>query len=454
MENMKRILKVLALLTALFTGIHSAGAESENVMRLLTTGISRNPLKVHIDTVRFNTLAPFDEERTESLDRLIGHLSVDITTDHHHSDSVLYVDGDPFLSITEQTLNDSTISVYSLAPEMVFESRNHDTQTYDFLENRFFVMNRLLDDLYPLFEKIPLRFADRAKTEKVSLNYTGYGRGVKKITFQFSSDEVKSAFSDILNELTVSDDTAKLIRSLVFDGKQKIILIYDADNHLLRLNYDGRAGLSENDIRKLSVVCRSVRNDGLVKDKITVKSPAVKGYNRDNITYERTLDYTEPDHAGIVFDYQLDNRFEDSRKKIHYYAQLDRKDAAVNGSVTYDEKGTERDQTITLQPELLLSNGEYSGTLEITRKSGKIVLCDVVSQISLSNVKEFIQQEISQSAVIVSDSENGMAAFDSLQQAIAAALVTRLVRLPAEDLDFLNHDLDPADWTTLVDSVI
>ena len=100
------------------------------------------------------------------------------------------------------------------------------------------------------------------------------------------------------------------------------------------------------------------------------------------------------------------------------------------------------------------SAGQYSGTLEITRKSGKIVLCDVVSQISLSNVKELVQQEISHSAVIDSDSENGKAAFASLQQTIAAALVKRLVRLPAEDLDFLNHDLDAADWTSLIDSVI
>ena len=451
---MKRILKLLALLTALLTGIHSAGAESGDFLRLLTTGVSQTPLKVHFDSVRFHTLTPFDEERTESLDRLIRHLSVDITTDHHHSDTVLSVDGDPFLSITEQAGDDSTVSVYSLAPEMAFESRNDGIHTYDFLENRFFVLNRLLDDLYPLFDRIPLRFADKAKTEKVSLNYTGYGRGVKKITFQFSAEEVKSIFSGILDELTVSDDTAKLIRSLVFDGKQKIILIYDADDHLLRLNYDGKAGHSENDIRKLSVICRSVRNDGLIKDKITVKSPAVKGYNRDNVTYERTLDYKTPENTSIVFDYQLDNRSEENRKKIHWFAELDRKDTAVNGSITYDEKGTEGNQTITVQPELLLSNGEYSGTLEITRKSGKIVLCDVVSQISLSNVKELVQQEISHSAVIDSDSENGKAAFASLQQTIAAALVKRLVRLPAEDLDFLNHDLDAADWTSLIDSVI
>ena len=205
---------------------------------------------------------------------------------------------------------------------------------------------------------------------------------------------MKSVFSGILDELTVSDDTAKLIRSLVFDGKQKIILIYDADDHLLRLNYDGKAGHSENDIRKLSVICRSVRNDGLIKDKITVKSPAVKGYNRDNVTYERILDYKTPENTSIVFDYQLDNRSEENRKKIHWFAELDRKETAVNGSITYDEKGTEGNQTITVQPELLLSNGEYSGTLEITRKSGKIVLCDVVSQISLSNVKELVQQEI------------------------------------------------------------
>jgi len=457
MKYLRRIIAVLII--PLLLGFSQGVSETyHHATDLIYTGASEYPLNIRIDSVSFSHLAQFDSARTESLNRLIKHFSMDITTDNYGSESVFYIGQESLFSLYQQENGESTVSVYSFAPDIAVEEMNRNTQATvfsHFLESRFFLLNRMLDHLFPMFEKIPTRFPDKAKTEKTSLNYTGYGKGVKKMTFQFSSDEVKTLFPGAFLELTDSDEAGSLLNSLVFDGPQKIILLMDSEDRLLRVNYDGKVGTSEESIRKLSVVCRSVREENVKKDKLTIKAPAIKGYDRDNIAYERIIDQTNTEKPVVYFDYQLDNRSGTDRKKVHFYSDLSLDaDSSLSGKITYDEKGSDPARTIILHPDFhIQNNGEYSGILEITRKSGKIVTGGMSFQVCISRGNDIQHPDISETSVIHPENAEGSAAYEKIQETLSGILIRKILRLPKEDTDFLNHDIKDTDWNSLTEII-
>jgi len=456
MKNFCRMIVLLMIMLIAF--MQAVVAENEALPDLIFNGNIQSPVTIHADSISFSYLSPFDELRTESMNRLMRHFSFDITSDgDKRNDCFVYIDEEPLYSEIEMEKDQSVLSFYSLAPESVFARKKKESQDdfLSFLDNRFFILNRLLDDLYPLFEKIPLKFPDKAKTEKVSLNYTGYGKGVKKMIFSFSAEEVENEFPSCLLELTDSKYIAELLNSMIFNGPQKIILIYDSEDHLLRINYDGKAGFTEDDIRKLSIVCRSVRNNDNKKDKLTIKAPAVKGYNRNNIIYERTIDLSESIQKSMCFDYQLDNRLGTNRSKIHFYSDLSLKGTEFNGNMTYEQSGTNGDHKTVIKPEMNVNDkGEYFGTLEIIRKTGKIVLLGMKASVLVS-AGNFIQYpEMALSSVIDAESESGIDALSDVQDEIAGILINRITSLPKEDIDFIYHGISDSDWNLLFDSIM
>lgn len=456
---MKTIRKITALMIImLLSCMIRAKADDYIITDLLFSGNVHTPLDIQLDSIHFSQYTPFDDVRTESFNRLIQHLSMGISADQYSSRSDFFVDQDLIFSFIQQQNEQYSLSQYSFAPDVIIEQKiadDSDISFSSFLDKRFFVLNQLLDDLYIMFEKIPSAYPEKAKTEKVSLNYTGYGKGVKKMTFSFSAEEVKNSFPSNLMMLSESQEARDFLDSLAFDGPQKIILVFDTDDHLLRVSYDGKTGFSDNDLRKLSVVCRSVRNNYIKKDKLTVKSPSVKGYNRDNIVYERSFDATDQEHQRLSFDYQLDNRYDKDRNKIHFSADISLSDSVLSGNIIYDIKRPDSDNTIVLKPEFqIIKDGECAGILEITRKTGKIVLYGLSAHVSLSAGKAVGLTNIAQSTTINSDSEAGTNAYSDLQKEMASILVRRLISLPKEDIDFLNHDIDDTEWSSLFDSII
>ena len=456
---MKRLRVLVSIcMISIFLCIIYTESKSESLSDYIFSGTEKMTVGAHIDGIQFSHLAQFDSERIESLNKLIRHFSLDIVSDENLSEAKFYIDQNPLFSMYQQDNQLSCISVYSVLPDTAIEETKPitgDKSFSSFLEKRFFLLNRILDDLYPLFEKFPASFPDKAKIEKANLNYSGYGKGVTRMIYSFSTDEVKQLFPSCLLELTESERTYDLIKSLVFEGPQKIILLLDSDGRLLRVNYDGKVGTSEDSLRKLSVVCRSVRNSSIKKDKLTIKSPAVNGYDRDNINYERIVDLTDMTRPKVYFDYQLDNRTGSDRKKIHFYSDISLPDgSSLFGTITYDEKGTGQDKTIIIKPDIhSQTNGDYSGTLEITRKTGKIVITGISFQVQLFWKEAIRQCDLSKLTVIHHDSEEGAAALNNIRDMLSGIMIHQLLCLPKEDTDFFNHGIDDADWSYLIDTI-
>ena len=186
-----------------------------------------------------------------------------------------------------------------------------------------------------------------------------------------------------------------------------------------------------------------------------MKTPAIKGYDKYNVTYERVIDLTDADHHQIQWDMQLDVKAEQIKKKSTFKAELVSEEQAFCGNAVYTEKKEGNEIKLSVIPHLQKENGdEYNGTIEINNNSGKILTSSVEYSICLSPGRTLdmpgndIVREKDESSVETSVSK------EKIQEQLAVVLIRRLLSLPAEDIGFLSMDIPEEIWDSLLQSLI
>ena len=422
----------------------------------LMKGVFSDPVSITVSAPVYHIIARFGEDRTEVLNRLLKHISISITFDGTNSETAVMVDRETAYSYI-QYRNDSTqLTVYSFDPEITYEESNEyflSSHSFPaFLDEHFFLINRLLDDFYPIFQKTAETFAEYGKPSSASLNFKGYGKGVRKLTIPLSDQFVKEKFPAVIADLAETEESRMFLEKLVFNGPQKIILLYDQEDRLLRMNYDGTVGFSEESMRKVSLVWRCLRSDEKKKDNITLKTPAVKGYDKYNISYERDIDLSDPAHHTISWDMQIDLKSDKTKKKISFTSDLSGSDNVISGRILYSEKAEGNEKKITILPMMQKENdGHYYGTIEITNNSGKIITSSAVTEISISPGTAVTAP----SAVTAhsKDGQNPETDTESIQDKMNSILIRKLLTLPAEDLQFFSMDIPEEDWEAILQSM-
>lgn len=443
-------LTAVLVLLSVFCISHAESFETE----LLMTGSAGKPVTVCVSAPEFSHFSPFGEERTVSLNKLLRHFSLSVSLDGSGSETVLMIDSDPVYSWTGETSDPVNLTALPEAPGSVSETGEENPQTDQdeftvFLDERFYALNSLLDDLYPVFDQCADTFRDFAKVTSASLNFTGYGKGVKRITIQLSESYIRDHFPGIPASLAKTEECRQFIESLVFSGPQKMVLLYDSDNRLLRINYDGKVGRSEESMRRVSIVWRCVRTEELKKDNLTMKTPALNGNDRYNISYERTIDLSDPEHQTVNWDMEADQKEGQSRKKISFNADLFTNAGLLKGEVRYTAKSEGSDHQIVLKPSIQKENDdEYIGTIEIGHYSGKIVTSSLSASIRLSSWLK--SGNTGAPAVQRSDASDAVLPD---QDSFNTVLLRRLLSLPAEDLIFFSTDIPENSWEQIVKSL-
>lgn len=417
------------------------------------------PLKLTVSEPVYSSLAQFGEDRLASLNKLIKHLGISVNMDGTVTDTTLLVDGDAVFSFTEAETEAGISSVYSFEPDKVYASTSDNAEAGDpdfsgFLNKQFFFLNRMLDDLYPMFEKTPETFAEYSKKGAENLSYRGYGKAVSRITIRIPDDYVKEHFPKALADLAQTDETRRFIEGLVFSGTQRITLLYDENGKVLRINYDGVLGQSEESTRKVSLVWRCLRTGGMKKDNVVLKTPAVKGNDRYNMTYVREYDLNDPALHTMNWDFQLDLKDGDVKKKVSFKADLTRTDGELSGQTVYTDKENGLEKKVVLVPAMKKENsGEYTGTLEITKYSGKIIISGIKATVSAGPGAAAEQPTVPETTPTQPGSEQVRADSERLQQMIESFLVRRLLALPESDLEFFSKDIPEDVWNAVKESL-
>ena len=215
-----KIRKIIFILTFLFVSQICTNCFSETIsMDILLTGETKDPVTVSFVSPEYKALAQYGEDRLGSLNRLLRHFAIRVNMDHNSAETIVSIDEDALFAVTEETDETGLKRSYSIAPEVVFEEQevlNDTTDTFgSFLDSRFFALNRILDELYTVFEKSADAFPEMAGSSSANLNFSGFGKAVRRITIAFSADYVKEHFPTSIMKLCPADFSREVIENLV-----------------------------------------------------------------------------------------------------------------------------------------------------------------------------------------------------------------------------------------------
>lgn len=456
MKNIFRMFLCIGI-CAVFLLSGSCGIAESTHTHFLLSGEMPSPLYFSLSSPVFQQLSQFGTERLNSLNRLLSHLSVSITAEDEKAEAVLSVDGEQLFSVTQNDQNNTEQTIRVFNPYTVYQIRNQDKNTAAeenevkiFLDEQFFRINHLLDEIYPVFVKAAEAFPDMTGKSSANLNFSGFGKSTSRMTIQFSSDFVQEHFPFALAELCETEAGMNFINSLVFQGSQKIILLFDKENQLLRINYDGIVGTTAEDLRRVSLVWKCLRSDSHIKDSLTIKTPAITGYDRDNLSYDRDQNESDPVNKILKWDYLLDQKRGKEKTKIRYTGDQTETETDVSSKIAYNRKGNHPDHSVNVSAVLQKEKeAEYSGTLEITDKTGKIITSRVSAGLQIGTPEAIYP---AQTEKIYTQQTEGTAK-DKDSEGIPADIVRILIRkfmsMPDEDVEFLRRDIPDETWEML-----
>ena len=401
------------------------------------------------------SLAWFDEKRTEQANRLLKHLSLKISLDGDLSSAAFYVDGTELFSILTEEDGKQQGSIYSFSPGFLYIRDSVPAETSDgfagFLQDTFFPVNHLADSFYPFFEKMPETYAEYGREEKTDLNISGFGRASRRVTFSFPADFLQDHIPAVADSLFSTDPERQFLRRLVFSGILKVLLLYDHDGHLIRVTVNGKTGLSADSIRNVSLTWKCLRTDEQTRDQLSLKTPAVSGYDKYNMTYSRNLNLADSPFRKTEWDFQIDRRTGKERKLIRFSAGLESVEGHTAGSIDYSEKQNSETRGVRVTPVLEKEiTGEYKGTLEITDYSGKIIKKSIRVGILYQPGESIIVPEKDSLTVVHPDSAEGKAAGEELSNRMYQMMIHGLMSIPEADLVFISDGLPDEIWKDLV----
>lgn len=448
--------RILSLVLALLLLIPAFSQADIPLPVALMAGTAPESLHIRVSEPEIKKLAQFDENRTEQLNRLIRHIGIDISLDGDLSSTGILVDGKEIVSFLQKDLDDRTERIYSFEPKTVREGKNDDTETDGddftvFLEQILLKAGRYMDEFYPLFAAAPEAFADRSRKEGTELRFSGFGKAVQRVTISFPANYVQENFPEALAGLARTESFKAYINGLTFSGNQKIGLLYDENGKIVRINYDGKVGKTPETLRKVTLVWKVLREENHLKDSISLKTPAVTGADKDNISLERDLDSTDGSAGTYTWDVQIDHRAgKEDVKQTRFTAELNDTESVISGSMEYSYKRNGKNPKLRIFPEIRKEkDGEYKGTLEIADYSGKIEKNRFLAQVQLQKGADVRWPE-TELRKAETDQSGEPAEQQDPEETIAGMLIQKLFELPEEDLAYFSNEI-PADlWLELI----
>ncbi len=390
------------------------------------------------------------ELRTEWLNRLLRHVTFRMRAGEGMQEEVIAVDGRPAIGAVSRTGTDGTAWQFTFdsgtsysAPEgemllAAVSGVSADVSRLDYYSE----IAVLLDGFYRFFEGLPAAFPESASLSRVNTKYKPYGTAVKKWTISLPDDILQSEkMSEYLSKKGM-EIVREYLSNAVLTGRQRLTLLTDENDRLMKVNYTAKAGLSEDDIRNINLDWRCLRGEEGYKDILQLTTPG-QGSRRNNlmITQEMTTDPESGEHyAGSIETDQVENRV---RTRIVLSFDLKSTGDTIEGELT--EKTTAGNQkssaviTISLRKN---AQDEYAGSLEIISKLDKIEKDHYRFQLTAGKTDPPEWNNIPARLMTETDRER-------IAENAARAFLNALADVPEEDLQFFLADLPEGVWAGL-----
>lgn len=319
----------------------------------------------------------------------------------------------------------------------------------------------LLIDGKALLDQIPAAFEANGKRSKADNNISGYGKAAYRMDYTIAASKVESMKETLLS-ICPEGWLKEIISGLTFSEKQSLRIYYTAQDEIVRIEYNGACG-PEGNLRTVKLVGRFRSDDAVEKDYLELTSPAKKGKDKNNLTFERTVE-TNKKGARVVKgnykytvikdgvtstwngEFNLVNAFTDGKDVITGDAKFTTK---LNGADYAD--------AITFTPALIISgtqeNPVVEGEVNIVQKAGTKVAEQAKITLALKRAEPILWAE---NAQVVDLSAMDEASLAAVRQEVAAAMATSLVRplivLMGKDAEWFFRDIPAEAVQSIIDA--
>ena len=259
----------------------------------------------------FGKIAHFDDNRTEQLNRLLRHItfsgvlnknevSMTVSLDQKELFSVFQTEKDGKEKMVLFAGNDS----FCVIPEEEMPVQTKSTPFYDIVmtavEQKEIYCT--LDTFMSFFGQIRSFFQEKCGSATILEKYKDYGTAVKKINLRLNSEEIKEFFMNHL-EGTVYNHYGPDLKKIQFSGRQDFEFLVTEEEKEIKIRYGGTAGYSDEDMRTVRIEWKTVRNDTVEKDELSIRTPSQDANRRNNLLLEHLWRKTErhlhlPAHLG------------------------------------------------------------------------------------------------------------------------------------------------------------
>ena len=388
-------------------------------------------------------------ERAESLNRLMKHIVFRIRTDGSVLEISLEADGIPGPSVTVFEEDGKTLYAFSADPDHLFcypegKSFFSDPST-DMLERigECEQVILLLDEFYSCFSRMYLDTAQTASRSKIQTKFRDYGTAVQRSALSFTDE----AFRELTGRLNEGETdwprAAGFLSGFVFSGRQRFTFLADENDRLMKVNYTGVAGESEDHLRNVNLDWKCLRGDVSLSDTLTLTTPVTRGSDRDNYTVRREWSFAPDAPERLECHIEKDRVRERVRMRTQTDILLESEQENVTGSITESViSGSEKSSSAVSLSMCQEGPEEYKGTLEFTHELDKIETEHLRFVFSVSSCDPL---PVSRREIITAEGD----AEKTLTDRMSAELLRMLIHLPQEDLDYLLKDL-PATATDLI----
>ena len=239
------------------------------------------------------SLPQFSETRTEWLNGLLKHLTFKIRSDGIVQEEEIDVDDKPVLECRARKEDGKTETTFPFSEKTFITEGTDLTEVLtgisaeEDMTEYYTGFQLLLPEFYRFFSGLPELFPESVSESKVSIQYKGYGTAVKRYAMVLSQDVLSTEEMAAYLENKELIHVRQFLSGVILSGRQRLTLLRDADGNLMKVNYTGKSGLSEDSIRNTDVDWKCLKSGNNSKDVLVLKKPAVTGTKRHNVTLTR-----------------------------------------------------------------------------------------------------------------------------------------------------------------------
>lgn len=424
--------------------------------------IQTDGLRIQV-SAQISSHMPYSTERLVPLNELLKYISIEADIDAQSSALSLKAEDVTLLTWIRNEENGTVYDWTDADPEHIYigeegsdflflfgntlESENKDPD-FPYTGKEYGILQDTEDCILRLTELFP----ESVKTEKIRTKIGEFGTATEKITYtipkSFIDDGTYSA-----SVLSVCNDglLKEWIGKVSFIGKQTVILYKNEQGELIRFVYAGNIRYEDGKNHSLNLNWKTGVTEGQRKDSIILKSPAVSGNDRDNLTLERCLtENADDDHVKISWSY---TRVRGKEKTVvdgeADLIETDEETTGVCGTFRTESRvnnGVKKGWF--LKPDLKIATDSVNGTVEVSEirdgnmPESAVLTVSIGKADSTGTVPDRSLEEID----LRTTGDLGEQNAGKLTEKVAAHLIKSVMKLPEEALRLLSTGLSDIQW--------